>query len=85
LREHYGSGVWEDTQEQLLHRLPLVVAAHKPTVFVRTSLGIVDAREASDIIRKLSGNATWRKLYVRRKDVDVGEARALVQALHKQA
>lgn len=79
LHRYYGEAVWEDTQEQLLHRLPLVVGAGKPTVFVRTAGGVVDAREASDIIAKLSGNATWRKLYVRRDGVDVAAARRRVR------
>jgi HD superfamily phosphohydrolase len=80
LQSHYGNAVWEDTQEQLLHRLPLVVDGDKPTVFVRTSGGVVDAREASDIIAKLSGNATWRKLYIRRDSANVQEARSLLKA-----
>lgn len=78
LRERYGDAIWEDTQEQLLHRLPLGAIGSKPTVFVRTAAGIVDAREASDLIAKLSGKASWRKLYVRRGRALIAEARALV-------
>jgi len=78
LRERYGDAVWEDTQEQVMHRLPLAVVGSKPTVFVRTAAGIVDAREASDLIAKLSGKASWRKLYLRRGIVPIEEARKLV-------
>ena len=38
---------------------------------------LVDARQASDLIGKLSGKAYWRKLFVRRSNVDVGEARRI--------
>jgi HD superfamily phosphohydrolase len=79
LRERYGKAVWEDTQEQLLHRVPLRARPGTSTVFVQTASGIVDAREASDLIEKLSGYATWRKLYVRRSGVNVAEARALIK------
>ena len=37
---------------------------------------LVDAREVSDLIAKLSGKAYWRKLFVRRDRADVREARA---------
>ncbi len=68
LRERYGDAVWEDTQHQLIHRLPLGASGSKPTVYVRTASGIVDAREASDLIARLSGKASWRKLYLRRAE-----------------
>ncbi|HEY6325354.1 MAG TPA: hypothetical protein VIW73_02415, partial [Candidatus Cybelea sp.] len=35
------------------------------TVWVDRPGGAVDAREASDLIAKLSGKAYWRKLFVR--------------------
>jgi hypothetical protein len=38
---------------------------------------LVDAREVSDLINKLSGKAYWRKLFVRRDRADVREARAM--------
>ena len=66
LREQYGAGnVWADTQSQLLHRLPLGIGEAQ-TILVQTRDGIVDAREASDVIAKLSGKAYWRKLFIRR-------------------
>jgi hypothetical protein len=67
-----------------MHRLPLVVDSTKPTVFVRTAGGVVDAREASDIIAKLSGNATWRKLYLRRDTGRIQEAREHVKLLSRK-
>ncbi|HEV3157548.1 MAG TPA: HD domain-containing protein [Candidatus Baltobacteraceae bacterium] len=75
LEKNYGSAVWADTQEELLHRLPLGVDSTGPTVLVRTRSGVVDAREASDLIGKLSGKAHWRKLYVAQDRVDVAQAR----------
>jgi len=81
LRARYGDAVWGDSQEQLLHRLPLSADESTPTVFVRTSGGIVDAREASDVISKLSGKAYWRKLFVKKDAVRVDEARALCQEI----
>jgi len=77
LRERYGDdAVWADEQSQVLHRLPLG-ADEGRTVWVGTPSGLVDAREASDLIAKLSGNAYWRKLFVRRNKADVREARRL--------
>jgi HD superfamily phosphohydrolase len=82
LRERWGDAVWSDSQEELLHRLPLGVPsiaadASPPTVWVRTPRGTIDAREASDVIAKLSGKAYWRKIFVRKSVADVDEARAL--------
>ena len=77
LTERYGSDVWTDAQEQLMHRLPLGQSDERPTVYVRTYAGLVDARDASDVIARISGKAYWRKLYVRRSRVDVAAARAL--------
>ncbi|MGH7737604.1 MAG: HD domain-containing protein [Candidatus Tyrphobacter sp.] len=78
LRERYGAqSVWADSQSQVMHRLPMIGDGSKPTVWVGTPAGLVDARVASDLIAKLSGNAYWRKLYVRRGAVDVAEARTL--------
>ena len=78
LRERYGdANVWADTQAQLLHRLPLGIG-DEATVWVDGPSGVVDAREVSDLIAKLSGKAYWRKLFVRRSPaVDVGEARRI--------
>ena len=76
----YGDAAWADEQEQLMHRLPLAVDEAKPTVNVRTPFGIVDARDASDLIRRLTGKSHWRKLFVERAGVDVAEARALVRS-----
>src|SRR5579863_9942043 len=59
------ANVWADSQSQLLHRLPLGIG-QASTVLVDGPSGPLDAREASDIIAKLSGKAYWRKLFVRR-------------------
>jgi uncharacterized protein len=78
LRGRFGDGaVWADEQSQVMHRLPLVAQPGRHTVWVGTASGLVDAREASDLIKKLSGTAHWRKLFVRRDQADVREARRL--------
>ena len=79
LRERFGdAAIWSDEQSQLIHRLPLQVENGGRTVWVGTASGsVVDAREASDLIAKLSGKAYWRKLFVERSKVDVDEARRL--------
>lgn len=85
LRERYGEAVWSDEQSQLIHRLPLQIEGDK-TVWVGTaSGGIVDAREASDLIAKLSGKAYWRKLFVERDRVDPGEARRICREITRSA
>jgi uncharacterized protein len=77
LVERFGEDdVWADEQTQLLHRLPLGVG-QPSTVWVQTAGGVVDAREASDVIAKLTGKAYWRKLFVRRRGDAVRDARAL--------
>jgi uncharacterized protein len=86
LRERWGDDVWSDSQEQLLHRLPLGVPALvgdgiPPTVWVATPRGTVDAREASDLIAKLSGKAYWRKIFVRKSAADLSEARSLCREI----
>lgn len=70
------SNVWADEQSQLLHRLPLGIGADN-TVWVRTAAAVVDAREVSDLIAKMTGHAHWRKLFVRRDGADVAEARRI--------
>jgi hypothetical protein len=77
LIERYGTGVWADEQEQLLHRLPLGNDETHPTLLVHTSAGIMDARRASDLIAKLSGKAYWRKLFVRKRDAAPEDARRI--------
>lgn len=85
LKARYGAAVWGDEQEQLLHRLPLGAAASSgPTVLVNLAGGLVDAREASDVIRKLSGKAYWRKLYVKRDTASTTQARALCEAIVRE-
>ncbi|MBV8152274.1 MAG: HD domain-containing protein [Candidatus Eremiobacteraeota bacterium] len=88
LRELWGDAVWSDTQEELLHRLPLGVASASdegaPTVWVRTTRGTVDAREASDLIAKISGKAYWRKLFVLKAAVDIDEARRICREIDAQ-
>ncbi|HYZ17618.1 MAG TPA: HD domain-containing protein [Candidatus Acidoferrum sp.] len=77
LRARFGEAVWSDSQEQLLHRLPLGTSGGTPTVRVRLMGRIVDARTASDLIAKLSGKAYWRKLFVRTDVASVDQARAI--------
>jgi len=81
LRAAYGDAVWSDSQEQLLHRLPLGGDDGAPTVRVHVTGRIVDARQASDLIGKLSGKAYWRKLFVRKDRVPLAEARARCAAI----
>jgi uncharacterized protein len=77
LAQRFGANnVWADEQTQVLHRLPLGIGQPR-TVWVGTAGGIVDARETSDLIAKLTGKAYWRKLFVRRDGADVREARRL--------
>ena len=75
LRAAYGDAVWSDSQEQLLHRLPLGGDDGAPTVRVHVTGRIVDARQASDLIGRLTGKAYWRKLFVRKDRVPLDEAR----------
>lgn len=78
LRERFGpEAVWADEQSQVLHRLPFEARDTRHTVWVGTASGLVDAREASDLIAKLTGKAYWRKLFVRRDRADVREARTI--------
>jgi HD superfamily phosphohydrolase len=81
LRAHYGDAVWSDSQEQLLHRLPLGGDDTKPTVRVRLGGRLVDARHASDLIGRLSGKAYWRKLFVRNDRVPVADARRICDGI----
>ncbi|HEV7178808.1 MAG TPA: HD domain-containing protein [Candidatus Baltobacteraceae bacterium] len=78
LRNRYGAdAVWADEQSQVLHRLPLEIADKRHTVWVGTPAGIIDARDASDLIKKLSGKVYWRKLFVRRDRANAREAQKL--------
>lgn len=83
LCERFGrDAVWSDEQSQLIHRLPLQIESTSRTVWVGTASGsVVDAREASDLIAKLSGKAYWRKLFVERGRVDVDEARRICREI----
>jgi len=81
LRERYGDAVWSDSQEQLLHRLPLGADNDDPTVYVGLTGRIVDAREASDLIRRLSGKAYWRKLFVDKRTARTEDARAICREI----
>ena len=81
LRARFGDAVWSDSQEQLLHRLPLSADDATPTVRVQVTGRIVDARQASDLIGKLAGKAYWRKLFVRKDAVPLDEARRLCAAI----
>jgi HD superfamily phosphohydrolase len=77
LSEAFGErNVWADEQSQLLHRLPLGMGGDH-TVWVKTAAAVVDAREVSDLIAKMTGHAHWRKLFVRRDGADVAEARRI--------
>ncbi len=77
LRGRFGDTVWADAQEQLMHRLPLGAGDLRPRVYVGTPSGLADAADASDLIKKISGKAYWRKLFVQRDRVDVAQARAM--------
>jgi HD superfamily phosphohydrolase len=86
LRERFGDAIWTDSQEELLHRLPLGASTTNdelaaPTVWVDTRRGIVDARDASDLIAKLSGKAYWRKIFAHKKRVDLNEARKICREI----
>ena len=76
LRAEFGDAVWSDSQEQLLHRLPLG-GDGKPSVHIQVTGRIIDARRASDLIAKLSGKAYWRKLFVRKGTADMARARTI--------
>lgn len=76
LYARFGEAVWSDSQEQLLHRLPLG-GDDRPTVRVRIMGRIVDARSASDLIAKLTGKAYWRKLFIRTTQASLSEAREI--------
>ena len=72
LRARFGDdNVWADEQSQLLHRLPFGVGGETGPSGSDGRPASVDAREVSDLIAKLSGKAYWRKLFVRRANVDV--------------
>lgn len=80
LRERFGeANVWADTQAQLLHRLPFGIGGDA-TVWVDGPSGAVDAREASDVIAKLSGKAYWRKIFVRRPSTAGHGAKVVAEA-----
>ncbi|HZZ66296.1 MAG TPA: HD domain-containing protein [Candidatus Baltobacteraceae bacterium] len=83
LCERFGEeAVWVDEQSQLLHRLPLQLDGGTSTVWVGTASGaLIDARQASDLIAKLSGKAFWRKLFVERRLADVDEARRICREI----
>ena len=67
LCERFGeSNVWADSQAQLLHRLPFGIGEERTVWVGGLGTDVVDAREASDLIAKLSRKAYWRKLFVRR-------------------
>lgn len=85
LRERFGNeAIWSDEQSQLIHRLPLQIDVDRRTVWVGTASGaIVDAREASDLIAKLSGKAHWRKLFVERSRVDIEQARRICREISR--
>ena len=84
LRQRYGDAVWSDSQEQLMHRLPLGLSGATPTVRVGTYAGVTSATEVSDLIARMAGSAHWRKLYVERSQVDVNAARDLCQRIGAQ-
>ena len=86
LRDRYGDAVWSDEQSQLIHRLPLQIDGNQKTVWVGTASGsIVDARESSDLIAKISGKAYWRKLFVERSRVDAAQARNICREIARGA
>lgn len=81
LTQRWPGAVWADAQEQLMHRLPLGAGDNRPTVYVGTAAGLTDACEASDLIKKISGKAYWRKLFVERSGVDVAQAREICREI----
>ena len=81
LRARFGGAVWADAQEQLMHRLPLGSNNDRHTVYVGTPSGLTDASEASDLIKRLSGKAYWRKLFVERSEADAAAARTLCRTI----
>jgi HD superfamily phosphohydrolase len=85
LTQRFGSdNIWADEQSQVMHRLPLGADDRRSNVLVRSATGnVVDAREASDLIAKLTGKAYWRKLFVRRDAVDVAQARTICAQLSR--
>ncbi|PZR58907.1 MAG: hypothetical protein DLM50_02400 [Candidatus Meridianibacter frigidus] len=84
LRDRWPAAVWADAQEQLMHRLPLGAGDDRPTVYIGSSSGLMEAREASDLIKKISGKAYWRKLFVERAKTNVAEARAVCRAIMRE-
>jgi hypothetical protein len=84
LTERWPGAVWADAQEQLMHRLPFGAGDTRPTVYVGGAAGLTDASEASDLIKKISGKAFWRKLFVERASVNVEEARAICREIIKR-
>lgn len=84
LRSQWADAVWADSQEQLMHRLPLGADDQRPTVLVGSGGGLIDARQASDLIKRISGRAYWRKLFVQRDRVDVERARKICRAIIKE-
>jgi hypothetical protein len=67
-----------------MHRLPMQIDGNSRTVWVGTASGaIVDAREASDLIAKISGKAHWCKIFVERNNVDVEEARRMCREISR--
>ena len=60
-----------------MHRLPLGQDGGANGVLVRTRSGVVDARQASDLIARLTGKAYWRKLFVAAEGDALAEARRL--------
>ena len=81
LRDRFGDAVWADTLEQSMHRMPLSSEGRAGTVLVRTHAGLVDARDASDLIARITGKAYWRKIFVDRSHADVPAARTLAREL----
>ncbi len=77
----WGDVCWADSQQQLMHRLPLGADAAAPTVRVSTLAGVLDARQASDVIARLSTKAYWYKLFVKRGTVPIDEARRLCREI----
>jgi HD superfamily phosphohydrolase len=84
LRTRWGDAIWPDSQEQLLHRLPLGTHEEHPTVLVGTRAGVVDARTASDLIGRLSGKAYWRKLFALKRAVPIAEARRIARDIMRK-
>jgi HD superfamily phosphohydrolase len=80
LRDRFGKAIWPDEKERLIHGWPNAEVGH--TVPVKLSNAVVDAVDASEIIKRLAGMARWRKIFIRmRASGDLAEARDICRTI----